>query len=158
MSNTLPESGKRLGQLLSVTSVAGHSPSCLLFLTDHNSSCRFLIDTGAEVSIIPPSAADQKHKQNCLALRSQWFHHRNFRDTLTYTGPWPTVYIPMDIHHRGHSHADHQSRLLTRTWTAGEYEAWPPCGYSHYAANTRYHLTHSVTQPLSPSTAQWHRV
>ena len=38
--------------------ITGHSPSRLLFLTDKYSGCRFLVDTGAEVSVILPSAAD----------------------------------------------------------------------------------------------------
>ena len=67
-----------------------------------------------------------------------------------YTEPGTMAYIPMDIRHCGHSHADYWSRLPPGTWNAGEYEAWPSCGYSHYAANTRYHLTHSITQPFLP--------
>ena len=31
---------------------------------------RFLIDTGAEVSVVPPSATDQKNKQDCSGLRA----------------------------------------------------------------------------------------
>ena len=70
MSTTLPEVGKRLGQSLSATSDAGHTPSRLLFLTDNNSGRRFLIDTGAEVSVIPRSPADRHNKKDCLALRA----------------------------------------------------------------------------------------
>lgn len=35
-----------------------------LFLTDQNSKLRFLVDTGADISLIPPSAADRKRPNN----------------------------------------------------------------------------------------------
>ena len=50
-------------------SAAGHSPSRLFFLRDKISGRCFLINTGAEVSIIPPTAADQRHKPD-LGLRA----------------------------------------------------------------------------------------
>ena len=56
--------GKRLGHSLSATSVAGHLTSRLLFVTDKTSGRRFLVDTGAEVSVLPPTAADRKHRQD----------------------------------------------------------------------------------------------
>jgi len=59
----LQAGGKQLGHSLSATSVAGHLPSHLLFLSDKISGRRFLVDTGAEVSVIPPTAADRKHQQ-----------------------------------------------------------------------------------------------
>ena len=52
------------------TSNPGLPTSHLLFLTDANSGRRFLIDTGAEVSVIPPSPTDQKIKQDCAGLRA----------------------------------------------------------------------------------------
>ena len=70
MSTTLPEVGKQLGQLLSATSATGHTPSRLLFLTDNYSGRRFLIDTSAEVRVIPRSPADRHNKKDCLALRA----------------------------------------------------------------------------------------
>ena len=69
-ATALPKIGKRLGQSLSATSATGCLPSRLLFLTDRNSRRRFLIDTGAEVSVIPPSNADRRNKHDCLALRA----------------------------------------------------------------------------------------
>ena len=35
----------------------------LFFVTDRQSGTRFLIDSGAEVSVIPPSRMDKQHKQ-----------------------------------------------------------------------------------------------
>ena len=51
-------------------SAAGHTLSRLLFLTDFNSGHRFLIDTGAEVSIIPPLPLEQKNRQDCSGLKA----------------------------------------------------------------------------------------
>ena len=70
MSATLPEVGKRSGQSLAATSDPGLPTSRLLFLTDTTSGRRFLIDTGAEVSVIPPSSTDRKNKQDCSGLRA----------------------------------------------------------------------------------------
>ena len=41
-----------------------------LFLTDATSGRRFLIETGAEVSVSPPSSTDRKNKQDCSGLRA----------------------------------------------------------------------------------------
>ena len=47
-----------------VTNVTGQTLSSRLFyVTDPSTSLRFLVDTGAEVSVMPPSAADRKHRQ-----------------------------------------------------------------------------------------------
>ena len=70
MPISLPKVGKRHGQSLAATSDPGLPTSRLLFLTDANSGRRFLIDTGAEVSVIPPSPTDQKIKQDCAGLRA----------------------------------------------------------------------------------------
>ena len=46
-------------------------PSHLFFITDNNSAYRFLVDTGAEVSVLPPTHTDRKHPQegfNLLAV------------------------------------------------------------------------------------------
>ena len=64
------EVGKRAGRPLVATGGAGQTPSRLLFLMEANSGRRFLIDTGAEVSVIPPSPTERKHKQDCLGLRA----------------------------------------------------------------------------------------
>ena len=51
--------GKRLGQTLAATGVTGLNSSRLFFVTDTHTSTRFLVDTGSEVSVIPPTPADQ---------------------------------------------------------------------------------------------------
>ena len=53
--------GKRQGQSLAATSATGLQPSHLFYVTDHSTGLRFLVDTGAEISVIPPSRTERKH-------------------------------------------------------------------------------------------------
>ena len=50
------------------TSAAGRRSGRLLYVTDRESRLRFLVDTGAEVSIIPPSKAERKNRQDTFGL------------------------------------------------------------------------------------------
>ncbi len=52
---------KSLGPSLAATSTGGLSHSRLFHITDHNSGMSFLVDTGADVSEIPPSPSECKH-------------------------------------------------------------------------------------------------
>lgn len=52
--------GKPPGQPLAATSVAGLLPSRLFYIIDHSSNLNFLVDTGAEVSVIPPTGKIDK--------------------------------------------------------------------------------------------------
>ena len=47
--------------MLAATSVIGHSSSHLFYVTDKCSGTRFLIDTGADVSVALPSHTDRCH-------------------------------------------------------------------------------------------------
>ena len=59
----LPD-GKHSSQSLMVTSVTGQSTSSRLFrIYDPTTTYRFLVDTGAEVSVVTPTAADRKYRQ-----------------------------------------------------------------------------------------------
>lgn len=60
--------GKRPGQSLVATNAAGQPTGRLLYVTDRESRLRFLVDTGAEVSIIPPSKAERKNRQDTFGL------------------------------------------------------------------------------------------
>ena len=56
---------------LVATGTTGLLPSQLFFITDNNSAYRFLVDIGAEVSVLPPTRTDRKHPQegcNLLAV------------------------------------------------------------------------------------------
>ena len=63
MLTPMSKVGKLLGQSLGATSDPGRSTSRLLFLPNANSGRRFLIDTGAEVSIVPPSPNGRNNKR-----------------------------------------------------------------------------------------------
>ena len=52
------------------TSIAGlPHPGHFFYICDHNSNTRFLVDTGAEVSIIPPTREEQLHPQCAFSLQ-----------------------------------------------------------------------------------------
>ena len=48
----------------------GHQPCRLFYITDHTNRLHFLVDTGAEVSVIPPSATDPSHFKSNLTLQA----------------------------------------------------------------------------------------
>ena len=50
------------------TSEAGPQTGRLLYVTDRESRLRFFVDTGSEVSIIPPSKAERKKRQDTFGL------------------------------------------------------------------------------------------
>ena len=62
-------SGKRPVQPLMVTSVTGQQPSRLFQVTDSHTGLHFLVDTGVEISVIPPSTSDHKHHKDSFSLQ-----------------------------------------------------------------------------------------
>ena len=59
------------GRSLAATSVAGPSPQGRLFYVyDKSTPFRFLVDTGAQVSIIPPSPAERTTGPGDLRLQA----------------------------------------------------------------------------------------
>ena len=52
------------------TSATGLQPSRLFHVNDKATGTRFLVDTGAEVSVIPPSCTDRKHLQGNFTLQA----------------------------------------------------------------------------------------
>ena len=67
---TMSPSGKRPGQSLAATGVPGLVPSRLFFIMDRNQGLRFLVDTGAEVSVLPPTCAERRHPSESLSLQA----------------------------------------------------------------------------------------
>ena len=53
-----------------VTSVPGHTPSRLFYIKDHSSGLTFLVDTGTQVSVIPPTSLQQKHRHDGFQLQA----------------------------------------------------------------------------------------
>ena len=63
---------KHPGPSLAATSVGGQLSSRLFHITDCISGMQFLIDTGADISVIPPSPLERKHPQT---LRLEAVNH-----------------------------------------------------------------------------------
>ena len=59
------KAGKRSGQSLAATSATGPQHSRLFHVTDRSTGTRFLVDTGAEVSVVP-----RKHRRENLSLQA----------------------------------------------------------------------------------------
>ena len=70
MQATLFQGGKRSGRSLAVTSVSGPQCSRLFYITDKTTGTRFLVDTGAEVSVIPKAPSDRQQQANLFALQA----------------------------------------------------------------------------------------
>ena len=51
-----------------LTGTSGQHFSCLFDVSDTNTHTRFLVDTGSEVSVIPPMPADHRHQLDKLTL------------------------------------------------------------------------------------------
>ncbi|CAH8673085.1 unnamed protein product [Schistosoma rodhaini] len=60
------------GRQLVTTAVTGHNSheSRLLYVTDRRTGTQFLVDTGAEVSVVPPTALEKKTPDPILKLRA----------------------------------------------------------------------------------------
>ena len=59
---------KRPGQPLAATDASGHNICHLLHVIDHISKHNFLVDTGAQISIILPTRSDRRHKRESFTL------------------------------------------------------------------------------------------
>ena len=69
--------GKRFGRSLEAMSArslevmsANPQPSHLFYIVNNASDLCFLVDTGAEVSVVPPSSTEQQHPQVGLTLQA----------------------------------------------------------------------------------------
>ena len=67
---TLHTGGKREGQPLVATGATGRSHSRLFYIKDHTSGLRFLVDTGAEVSVLPPSGPSNSSRPTGYNLKA----------------------------------------------------------------------------------------
>ena len=63
------------GSALNVSDVGPHHQQ--LFITDSNSGRCFLIDTGAQVSVIPATGREKTISYNRSTTSSQWYPHYN---------------------------------------------------------------------------------
>ena len=51
--------GKRVGRTVAATDATGLNSSHLFYVRDRHNNARFLVDTGSEVSVIPPTSSDR---------------------------------------------------------------------------------------------------
>ena len=62
--------GKLSRQALTATSVPGSELSRLFYVRDPSTNLRFLVDTGAEISVIPPTLSDRATQRTDLILHA----------------------------------------------------------------------------------------
>ena len=85
------------------TGVPGHLSSRLFYISDNNTHTRFLIDTGSEVSVIPPTPTDRRHPPDKLTLMAvndtpiRTFGKRSLTLDLGLRRPFPRVFIIVDV-------------------------------------------------------------
>ncbi len=87
---------------LAATSARGLSPSRLFYIADHISGMQFLVGTGADVSVIPPSQQECKHPQNLLleAINNTSIPTYRTRSLTLNLGLWRTfcwAFIVADV-------------------------------------------------------------
>ncbi len=62
---------KRTGRQLAATGVAGQPHlGRLFYIHDISSNTRFLVDTGAEVSVVPPFHTERSHQPSTFTLQA----------------------------------------------------------------------------------------
>ena len=135
-----------IGRSLSTTSAAGHLPSRLLFISDRKTGCRYLVNTGAEVS--------RCHSTNCCwpeaqtgirTMSCQWLPHPNIWNTIHYTGLGPSTSLQINIHSSRHPDAYTWGWFPPRVLTASEPETGMPLRCYNLTAKQRYYLSYCVT-------------
>ena len=70
MHPTMLAVGKLPGQSLVATYVTGQPSSRLFYVTDRTTCLRFVVDTGAQVSVIPPSHTERRNHRADLVLQA----------------------------------------------------------------------------------------
>ena len=144
--------GERAGQPLVATSAAGRSDS----RRDKNSGLRFLVDTGTEVSIIPPSVPPHTHRASRYSLQAvNQSSIATFGTRFTDIEPWSAPPLPVDFH-RGRCDA----RYFGSRFPA---PLWPVCGRTevtpHRQTDTQLQVNGMLTTStsVSPSIPILHR-
>ena len=92
-------SGIHLSQPLVVTSATGCHQSHLLFVTDWTSGLRFLVDTGAEVSVLPVSELFRSSLPAGHPLQAANNLSRDLWYNILYPQPWNQSDVPLDFPH-----------------------------------------------------------
>ena len=102
MSTTL-QLGKRIGRTLAATATSGLIASRLFYVRDTHTNTRFLVDTGSEVSVIPPTIADHRHSYDALTLTAvnntsiHTYGRRSLTLNLGLRRSLPWIFIIADV-------------------------------------------------------------
>ena len=97
--------GKRTGRPLMATGALGHSTSRLFFVLERITHLRYLVDTGAEVSTIPPTKLDRQRGPAGLSLQAAngtqipTFGTRSLTLNLGLRRPFRWLFIIADVKH-----------------------------------------------------------
>ena len=104
LSMLLHSPGKRAGQSLIAACDSGQIPSRLFRINDRNSKLRFLIDTGAEVSLLPPSISERQRPHKGFTLQAAnntpiaTYGKRSLTLDFGLKRSLPWVFIIADVH------------------------------------------------------------
>ena len=95
--------GKRIGRTLAATGTSGLTTSRLFYVRDTHTNARFLVDTGSEVSVIPPTIADRRHSYDALTLTAvnntsiRTYGRRSLTLNLGLRRSLPWIFIIADV-------------------------------------------------------------
>ncbi len=95
--------GKLSGRTLVATSVTGPPYSRLFFVSDAHTNTRFLVDTGSEVSVIPPNPTDRRRSPDSLTLMAvndtpiRTYGKRSLTLNLGLRRSLPWIFIIADV-------------------------------------------------------------
>ena len=103
MQGTLHLVFKPSGRTLAATGATGLSHSRLFYITDKVTGTRFLVDTGSEVSVVPPSLPDRRHPPDSLTLTAvnntsiSTYGKRSLTLNLGLRRTFPWIFIVADV-------------------------------------------------------------
>ena len=96
--------GKLLGRTLAATGGTGPiSTSCRFFVRDAHTNKHFLVDTGSEVSVIPPTVTDRRRSPDALSLTAvnntsiRTYGQRSLTLNLGLRRSLPWIFIIADV-------------------------------------------------------------
>ena len=95
--------GKRLGRTLAATGVSGPIASRLFFVSDAHTKTHFLVDTGSEVSVIPPTPTDRRRSPDPRTLTAvnntsiRTYGQRSLTLNLGLRRSLPWIFIVADV-------------------------------------------------------------
>ena len=95
--------GKRVGQTLAATGVNGLPSSRLLYVSDTHTKVQFLVDTGSEVSVIPPTPADRRRSTDPRTLTAvndtpiRTYGQRSLTLNLGLRRSLPWIFVIADV-------------------------------------------------------------